>query len=251
MSTWAASSPAAACRPWCCRPPSSPRPPGCCCSSPGRRPATDPAHPGCPACHQHPWRAGTGAAYVLNYRLITDEGPTATSTVTYLLPVVAVGARHRLPWRASSRAPAHRDRHRPGRHRPGAASHASTGVDAGSLDSESASREQAAWTAAAALVVGASFSHHAQGGGIWPDGAWHARPPAASTPPTNPAPEPSHGRRSDPERADFVGSVACPGGLAACHGVHRPRFQGQGRPPGQAFRRGHMPCPARRFTRLG
>jgi hypothetical protein len=27
---------------------------------------------------------------VLNYRLITDEGPTATSTVTYLLPVVAV-----------------------------------------------------------------------------------------------------------------------------------------------------------------
>jgi hypothetical protein len=26
-----------------------------------------------------------------------------------------------------------------------------------------------------------------------------------------------------------------PGGLSACHGVHRPpRFQGQGRPPGQA-----------------
>lgn len=34
--------------------------------------------------------AGTGAAYVLNYRLITDEGPTFASTVTYLLPVVAV-----------------------------------------------------------------------------------------------------------------------------------------------------------------
>jgi len=33
---------------------------------------------------------GTGAAYVLNYRLITDAGPTAASTVTYLLPVVAV-----------------------------------------------------------------------------------------------------------------------------------------------------------------
>ncbi len=33
---------------------------------------------------------GTGAASVLNYRLIADEGPTATSTVTYLLPVVAV-----------------------------------------------------------------------------------------------------------------------------------------------------------------
>lgn len=33
---------------------------------------------------------GTGVAYVLNYRLITDEGPTAASTVTYPLPIVAV-----------------------------------------------------------------------------------------------------------------------------------------------------------------
>ena len=33
---------------------------------------------------------GTGAAYVLNYRLIADEGPAA-SVVTYLLPVVAIG----------------------------------------------------------------------------------------------------------------------------------------------------------------
>lgn len=33
---------------------------------------------------------GTGIAYVLNYRIITDEGPTAASVVTYLLPVVAV-----------------------------------------------------------------------------------------------------------------------------------------------------------------
>ncbi|WP_080694175.1 DMT family transporter [Salinispora tropica] len=33
---------------------------------------------------------GTGAAYVLNYRLIEDEGPTVAATVTYLLPVVAV-----------------------------------------------------------------------------------------------------------------------------------------------------------------
>lgn len=33
---------------------------------------------------------GTGMAYVLNYRLITDAGPTAASIVTYLLPVVAV-----------------------------------------------------------------------------------------------------------------------------------------------------------------
>jgi drug/metabolite transporter (DMT)-like permease len=33
---------------------------------------------------------GTGIAYVLNYRLIADEGATSASTVTYLIPVVAV-----------------------------------------------------------------------------------------------------------------------------------------------------------------
>jgi drug/metabolite transporter (DMT)-like permease len=33
---------------------------------------------------------GTGAAYILNFRLIQDEGATTASTVTYLLPVVAV-----------------------------------------------------------------------------------------------------------------------------------------------------------------
>lgn len=33
---------------------------------------------------------GTGVAYVLNYRIITDDGPILASTVTYLLPVVAV-----------------------------------------------------------------------------------------------------------------------------------------------------------------
>jgi drug/metabolite transporter (DMT)-like permease len=33
---------------------------------------------------------GTGAAYILNYRLVTDEGPTTASIVSYLLPVVAV-----------------------------------------------------------------------------------------------------------------------------------------------------------------
>ncbi|MGC4769245.1 DMT family transporter [Micromonospora sp. DT44] len=33
---------------------------------------------------------GTGAAYVLNYRIIDDEGPTAASVVTYLLPIAAV-----------------------------------------------------------------------------------------------------------------------------------------------------------------
>lgn len=32
---------------------------------------------------------GTGLAYVLNYALLTDEGPTATSLVAYLIPVVA------------------------------------------------------------------------------------------------------------------------------------------------------------------
>lgn len=34
--------------------------------------------------------AGTGFAYVLNYQLIADEGPVSASTVTYLIPVVAV-----------------------------------------------------------------------------------------------------------------------------------------------------------------
>jgi drug/metabolite transporter (DMT)-like permease len=33
---------------------------------------------------------GTGIAYVLNYQIITSEGASAASTVTYLLPVVAV-----------------------------------------------------------------------------------------------------------------------------------------------------------------
>jgi drug/metabolite transporter (DMT)-like permease len=34
--------------------------------------------------------AGTGFAYVLNYQIITAEGATTASTVTYLLPVVAI-----------------------------------------------------------------------------------------------------------------------------------------------------------------
>ena len=33
---------------------------------------------------------GTGAAYVLNYQIITSEGTIVASTVTYLLPVVAI-----------------------------------------------------------------------------------------------------------------------------------------------------------------
>jgi drug/metabolite transporter (DMT)-like permease len=33
---------------------------------------------------------GAGAAYVLNYQIISSEGATIASTVTYLLPVVAI-----------------------------------------------------------------------------------------------------------------------------------------------------------------
>jgi drug/metabolite transporter (DMT)-like permease len=33
---------------------------------------------------------GTGIAYILNYQLIADDGPTVASTVTYLIPVVAI-----------------------------------------------------------------------------------------------------------------------------------------------------------------
>jgi drug/metabolite transporter (DMT)-like permease len=33
---------------------------------------------------------GTGFAYVLNYQIITSEGAAVASTVTYLLPVVAI-----------------------------------------------------------------------------------------------------------------------------------------------------------------
>jgi drug/metabolite transporter (DMT)-like permease len=34
--------------------------------------------------------AGTGVAYVLNYQIIASEGATVASTVTYLIPVVAI-----------------------------------------------------------------------------------------------------------------------------------------------------------------
>lgn len=33
---------------------------------------------------------GTGIAYVLNYQIISSDGATTASTVTYLLPVVAI-----------------------------------------------------------------------------------------------------------------------------------------------------------------
>ena len=50
---------------------------------------------------------GTGLAYVLSYRLIVDEGPTAASTVTYLMPAIAitlgVGTRgDALTWRLAA-----------------------------------------------------------------------------------------------------------------------------------------------------
>ena len=33
---------------------------------------------------------GTGVAYVLNYQVVADLGPTKASLVTYIIPVVAV-----------------------------------------------------------------------------------------------------------------------------------------------------------------
>jgi drug/metabolite transporter (DMT)-like permease len=33
---------------------------------------------------------GTGIAYILNYRIVTDDGPTAASIVVYILPLVAI-----------------------------------------------------------------------------------------------------------------------------------------------------------------
>jgi hypothetical protein len=45
------------------------------------------------------------------------------------------------------------------------------------------------------------------------------------------------GRRSS-SMAEFVGSTACPGALAACHGVHRPPVPRAGRPPGQTVQEG-------------
>jgi len=57
-------------------------------------------------------------------------------------------------------------------------------------------------------MAGASFSHHAQGGGIWPDGAGMPDP-SRKRPPTNPAPEPTTVGTLEC-MADFVGSTACP-----------------------------------------
>jgi hypothetical protein len=86
--------------------------------------------------------------------------------------------------------------------------------------------------------VGASFSHHAQGGGIWPDGAGMPDPQPASAPPTNPAPEPS-------PLGSLIqnGPTSLAPPLALVLSWHAtvstvPRVQGQGRPPGQAIQEG-------------
>lgn len=46
---------------------------------------------------------GTGLAYVLNYQIIASDGATVASTVTYLLPVIAIAARGHRPQRADHR----------------------------------------------------------------------------------------------------------------------------------------------------
>jgi hypothetical protein len=113
----------------------------------------------------------------------------------------------------------------PGRHRPSAASHASTGADAGSLDLRTRHRSilstQPGTGRQAALVAGASISHRAKGGEIWPDGGGMPDHQPQAAPSNQAGTRAGHRRRLDRERAGFVGSAACPGGLAACQGVHR------------------------------
>jgi hypothetical protein len=89
----------------------------------------------------------------------------------------------------------------------------------------------------AALVVGASFSHRAQGGSLWPDGAGMPDP-QPQAPPTNPAPEPAIGRQLHPWPASLASPLA-PGGLAACHGVHRPPGPRAGQTARPGNRKGH------------
>ncbi len=99
--------------------------------------------------------------------------------------------------------------------------------------------EQAAWDGRRAALAGGSLVLRPRPG--WRDLAgrcWHARPPAASTPPTNPAPEPTHGRRVLMHgRLRWLHRLPL---VASRHATVStvPRFQGQGRPPGQATGRG-------------
>jgi hypothetical protein len=75
--------------------------------------------------------------------------------------------------------------------------------------------------------------------------------PAASAPPTNPAPEPSMLGSVD-RRPISLAPLLAPGGLPACHGVHRPPGPAEALPavdsdsasPGLGYRGllGHAPC---------
>ena len=69
-------------------------------------------------------------------------------------------------------------------------------------------------------MAGASFSRHSQGGGIWPDGAGMPNP-QRQAPPTNSAPEPATAGDLDLWPTSLALPLV-PGGLVACHGVHRP-----------------------------
>jgi hypothetical protein len=57
--------------------------------------------------------------------------------------------------------------------------------------------------------------------------------PQPQAPPTNPTPEPAPGRRGHAWPTSLAPALA-PGGISACHGVHRPPVPRGGRPPGQA-----------------
>ena len=82
-------------------------------------------------------------------------------------------------------------------------------------------------------MVGASFSHRAQGGGIWPDGAGMPDPqPQAPHQPTPLLSRPMAGELMH-GRLRWLWRLPL---WAFWHATVStvPRFQGQGRPPGQA-----------------
>ena len=86
-------------------------------------------------------------------------------------------------------------------------------------------------------MVGASFSHHAQAGGSWPDGAGMPDP-QPQAPPTNSAPEPAHGRRLiQSGRLRWLHRLPL---VVSRHATAStvPRVQGQGGPPGQTIQEG-------------
>src|SRR5215207_6482934 len=80
---------------------------------------------------------------------------------------------------------------------------------------------------------------------------WHARPLAASAPPTNPAPEPTDGRQPDRVRTTSLAPPLAPGGPSACQASTVAPFQGQGRPSGQASRGGEQHERGERETLFG